>query len=101
MKTGLYILMVLVAVSFQLLDVTSTFIALSVGGVEANELVNVFSPFQMLFFKILIGLGFGLFCAWLIDVGKYQEGFILANVYVLIYFYIVVNNLFMIGILFN
>lgn len=99
MKTGLYILMVLVAVSFQLLDVTSTYVALSFGGVETNEIINAVNPFQMLFLKILVGLGFGLFAAWLVDVGKHQEGFILINAYVLIYFYIVTSNLFMIGIL--
>lgn len=98
-KVGLYMVLVAIFLSLQFFDITSTYVAISVGGTEVNELVkDIGNPFILMLIKFFVGFGFALVTAWLIDTSRVQEGFMLAIGYIMIYSYIIVNNLFMIAI---
>lgn len=102
LKNGLFMLLVITMVSLQLLDVTSTYVALTIGASETNQLINDMpNPFLMLMVKIMIGFGFALVAVHLIDIGKQNEGFMLAVGYITIYTFVIASNMFMTVIAFQ
>lgn len=102
LKNGLFMVLVVTMVGLQLLDVTSTYAALTIGASETNQLVdNIPDPFLLLFVKIMVGFGFAFVAAHFIDVGKSNEGFMLAIGYITIYTFIIASNIFMTVIAFH
>ncbi len=90
-------LLVVMMVGLQLLDVTSTYAALTIGATETNQLIgsDMLDPFLVLMVKIMVGFGFALVVCHLIDTGKEHEGFMLAVGYITIYTFIIASNIFM------